>query len=872
MVVGEKYPSRRRNEAQWQMVLNVTAVKGAVQSLSHMARFSQALPSSGVRRFASAIFGLSRDGAAVREATPPVVARSSDTWGSLGHARPSSQPVIDLVSTGEFASRAFGGADKGSGWEVLALLEAVLGLAGVLFVIGLLMARRHRAAQEAATAALGHSEQNLRALADNAYDGILVNAGGAVVFANRRMAEIMGYGPGELVGVDVEELLSGHEPAVPVCRYIESCTTCRFPIPFQDVLRRKNGTEVPVEVSAARGEWKGQPATIVIVRDISERERAESQLRETEERLRQITDSMREVFFMRELDEERLSYVSPAYERIWGRPLERLYREQHDFIRSVHPEDLERVKRGLAVQKEGGFSEQEYRIVRPDGTVRWVRSRTFPVYNKQGHMYRVTGVAEDITEYRQAEEALRASEFELRRIIDLVPHNIFAKDERGQYVLVNEATARFFGKSVDEMVGARQQDVVFEPNDAGRLLEDDRQVIETGCLKYVAEEIIHDGHGQPHVFETVKIPYPMRTTAEPAVLGVATDISARKRAEEALKASEEKYRILMEHASDAILLADAQGNLCDCNHRAEELLGYSRSEIVRLGIDDIYSEHGAAKARRAMERMSVEDVVLIELPMLRKDGSQFVAEINSTFIEYGETVLAHAVVRDVTARREAEIERLEQARGQRDALVREVHHRIKNNLQGVAGLLRQHVNQHAELRRPLETAIGQVHSMAIVHGLQGQRRPERVTLREMIGAICDSASGVMGRPVEFRLESGAHSPLFINSEEAVPLALVLNELVFNAIKHSPQDDDAVLVCVDGDGEGATVTIRNRGAKLPRGFDFSERQGLGTGLRLVHSLLPERGMSLSFMDSAEGVTATLSLSAPVIEGASPHIHE
>ncbi|MBE9166951.1 EAL domain-containing protein [Pleurocapsales cyanobacterium LEGE 06147] len=145
---------------------------------------------------------------------------------------------------------------------------------------------------------------------------------------------------------------------------------------------------------------------IAIVRKISDRVLAEKALRESEERFRQIADNIREIFYLSDLKQHKILYVSPAYETIWGRTCQSLYEQPFSFLKAVHPQDRSLARETLKRQKKGESTRCEYRIVRPDGSVRWVWDRCFPIRDEKGQLYRWCGVVEDITEHKEAEEQL----------------------------------------------------------------------------------------------------------------------------------------------------------------------------------------------------------------------------------------------------------------------------------------------------------------------------------------------------------------------------------------------------------------------------------------------------------------------------------
>ncbi|MEW5975736.1 MAG: PAS domain-containing protein [Acidobacteriota bacterium] len=139
-----------------------------------------------------------------------------------------------------------------------------------------------------------------------------------------------------------------------------------------------------------------------ITRDITDQKRAEKARQESEERFRQVTENINEVFWLRDLS-GHVVYISPAYERIWGRTCDSLYLAPHSWMDPIHPEDKERVRNATRLQTEGSY-DVEYRIIRPDGSVRWIHDRAFPVRDASGKIQRIAGVADDITTSRELEE------------------------------------------------------------------------------------------------------------------------------------------------------------------------------------------------------------------------------------------------------------------------------------------------------------------------------------------------------------------------------------------------------------------------------------------------------------------------------------
>jgi PAS domain S-box-containing protein len=191
--------------------------------------------------------------------------------------------------------------------------------------------------------------------------------------------------------------------------------------------KKRDGTEIDVEITSHELTFKGRPARLVLARDITQEKQAQEALANSEEKFRQIAENIHEIFWMRDAKSDIVLYVNPAYEKIWGRSCESLYTNPQSFLDAVHPEDKSRVIANLNKNVKKEF-EIEYRIVRPDDSVRWVWEHSFPIKNGLGKIYRRAVVTQDITERKQAEEVQRNLEKELElnelkiRFFSMVSH------------------------------------------------------------------------------------------------------------------------------------------------------------------------------------------------------------------------------------------------------------------------------------------------------------------------------------------------------------------------------------------------------------------------------------------------------------------
>jgi PAS domain S-box-containing protein len=197
---------------------------------------------------------------------------------------------------------------------------------------------------------------------------------------------------------------------------------------------------------------EGQPHIAIEHIDITQRKKAEEELQSSEEKFRQLTDNIREVFWMMNAEGTEIHYISPAYESIWGRSCASLYANPMDWLNAIHPDDRAHAHGIFLRQLQGEPVESEYRISTPCGKEKWIRDRAFLVRDEDGNAIRIAGIAEDITERRQTDRALKDSEERFRQLAENVHEVFWVKDvATDEFLYVSPAYERVWGRTRDHL-------------------------------------------------------------------------------------------------------------------------------------------------------------------------------------------------------------------------------------------------------------------------------------------------------------------------------------------------------------------------------------------------------------------------------------
>lgn len=372
---------------------------------------------------------------------------------------------------------------------------------------------------------------------------------------------------------------------------------------------------------------------VAIVRDITERRVAQETLRESEAQFRMLTESMKDVAWVFDAEESRFSYVSPSVEALRGytpeeilaSPFEEaLVPEQRGEVAALLEQSVARFLRG-EIDENAFFTLQ---ILQPCKDGRRVPSEAVCriVRNPRSGRLEVHGITRDMSARVRAEEAVKQSEQQLRQIMDLVPHFIFAKDAEGRFILANRALAEAYGTTVENILG--QTDAQFDASteEVRHFREDDLAVMASGTPLVVPEETITDSQGRRRILSTAKIPFTCSDLPDPAILGVSVDITDLKRAEAALRERDERFKEIAKQSRMLVWEVDASGLYTYMNEVCLDLAGYRPEEII--GKRHFYDFHPperreelkAAAFQVMRSRACFEN---FENPVLARDGTIF---------------------------------------------------------------------------------------------------------------------------------------------------------------------------------------------------------------------------------------------------------
>jgi PAS domain S-box-containing protein len=453
--------------------------------------------------------------------------------------------------------------------------------------------------------------------------------------------------------------------------------------------RKKDGSWIDVSLCAAPlRDVSGQTVGLLgMLTDITERKRAEEALIEERHLLRTLMDNVPDCIYFKDR-QSRFLRTSRAHARVLGlgAPGQAVGKTDFDFYTMEQAHQFYSDEQEVITTSKPVIAKEE-KETWPDGRVTWFSTTKMPLRDADGAIIGTFGVSRDITEQKRAEaelmryaqdlESAKAAEEEhaeelarlveelarerelLRALMDNLPDSIYFKDRQSRFLRINMALAKAFGLS-DPVVAAGKTDFdFFTAEHAQPAYDDEQEVIRTGKPMMAKEEKETWPDGRVTWASTVKMPFRNANGAVIGTFGVSRNITDRKRAEEAIRASEERYRELFENASDLVFTTDLEARrLTSLNRVAEQTIGYSREEAARMEFQRLVDPRHWHRIEEARQRLLAgESAVTFELEARAKDGRRVMLEVKPGLIyKEGKPVEMQGIGRDITGREVAEME------------------------------------------------------------------------------------------------------------------------------------------------------------------------------------------------------------------------
>ncbi len=506
------------------------------------------------------------------------------------------------------------------------------------------IAERKRAEQ-----ALRESEEQFHYLADAALEAIFINQEGICLLANQAAADMFGYQLSELIGMFGTDFIAPESHQI-----VKEHMLTGSPEPYEVLALRKDGSTFPAAIKAKTMLYKGETVRVTAVRDITEQV-------EIKERFRLAAEVASDVIYEWTLATDRLEWFGNIDQWLGYKPGQ-FPRTLEAWWAAIHPDDQNRL--ADSVERHRKLAEpiyEEYRVQRQDGAWLYWTDRGTPVLDSQGRPYKWIGVCTDITERKQVEEALRESENLYRLLAENVTDVIWTMNMNMEFTYFSPSVTPLRGYSVEEATAQPIYESM-TPDSleiAMNVFREELEVHHQGQRdpgRSVALELELTCKDGSTLWAEIKMNFMYDSAGQPiGIIGVTRDIAERKQAEEALRASEEKYRQVVERANDIITII--QDTLIQyVNPQSLEILGYSPQEVTGTALNNYVHPDELQKAvdryRRRMAGQAVPQIY--ETALVHKNGRRVEVEVSGGLINYQGKAADMVIIRDITERKRTE--------------------------------------------------------------------------------------------------------------------------------------------------------------------------------------------------------------------------
>jgi PAS domain S-box-containing protein len=485
-------------------------------------------------------------------------------------------------------------------------------------------------------------------------------------------------------------------------------------------------------------------------------------------------------------------------------------------------------------QKESSL----FRLKKKGGDYVWVETEA-SLLSKEGVPYGIMGIARDITEHKNAEEALRNSEEKYRKIFESLHDVYYLTEKDGIITEISPSVTKQAGWDPEDVIGHPVTDFYLDPSSRETFAQ---TLKEAGAVNDYELQLLAKDGGVIDVSVNSRIV--LDQDCHPVgVEGVLRNITARMKMEKALRESEEQFRTMIEHSLQGIFIFQDMG-LVYANDAISQITGYSLEELHALSPEEfqgiVHPEDQEMVWGRLADRLAGKDVPSrYEFRVIRKDRETVWLEMISSRIEFEGKPAVQGAVIDISDRQQAD-ERIKASLREKEVMLREIHHRVKNNMQIILSLLRiqSRAVKDRETREMFKQSQNRIRSMALIHeALYKSGDLAHIDIADYISRMTTHLLSIYREDLgEIEIDQDAGG-IFLDINKAIPCGLMISELVSNSLKHAfpGKRTGHILIRMTKSQRGKNILIvKDNGVGFPAGLDFRKTETLG--LQLVTDLV------------------------------------
>ncbi len=766
-------------------------------------------------------------------------------------------------------------------------------IAFILVIIGVILLNRNINQRKKSEQLLGESRNWLYTTLTSIGDAVIVTDKiGDITFMNPVAQNLTGYSYNEAEGMYIEQVFNvvneefRNKVENPVSKVFK--TGKIVGLANHSVLINKYNKDIPIDDSAApiRNTEGSIIGVVLVFRDVTRRRKAEKELLESKRFIQRIADSIPNVLYIYKLSGPQMTYTNYKISELLGYSADDVKKMGEEFFQKyIHPEDFSRLTKlyqKYALAKDNEILDYEFRVKNAEGEWRWFHSYDVVfARDNEGTAIEMLGTALDVTEKKLLENELKKYSGHLEELVEMRTRELVVTNDRLKQEIITRVNAQkniaeaeekfrslvenslvgiyiiqdrkivYINPKMEEIFGLAKGTNISDTNILDLVIEEDKQLVERNfwkvpdkageTIQYIFRYKINNEIKYIEVRSGSKMEY----NGKEAIIGTLQDVTDRIQAEKALKEQQEFLRTIIDINPSLIFAKDWDGKFTMVNKQVASIYNTSTEELIGKTDADFNSNEEELKRFLEDDRdvISSQKTKLVPEETVTNPSTnekRWFQTIKVPFKSVDGTPQVLGVATDITARKLSD-ELTKKSLREKEMLLQEIHHRVKNNLQIIVSLLKLQ-SRYIHDKRDFDVfqkSRARVETMSMIH--------EKLYKSSDISSI---DLGVYTRDLANHLLKAynvnhEHIELKVNSEEinlgidsAIPCGLIINELIINILKYAFPDKTKGTIEIDikKAGEYINLIVKDDGVGLPAGYDLRTSESLG--LQLVETLIKQ----------------------------------